>query len=257
MKERKGWSITIHDLSGSPVAAASTVTPFVPSLGTDRVSRSNPGAWLILRHSHSTWKPWGRLEAWRDGNGGDLLGYHFELISEDGIDTTPLANSTISAKNGGKFSIDITTETLLCQLQSRAMVNAANQRWNLGILGCSKLRDGGCSSFCGIGFEVTPPSPPDPPYPTTYISHGVELKSVSNATYTTTLSSNVQPPPPFRCTDRHCSASWHRSPLQRLRFAIEDRRCRSPDIRCSASWHRFAVVDRRVACLAGPNGEER
>ncbi|CAH2050254.1 unnamed protein product [Thlaspi arvense] len=49
VKERKGWSVMIHDLSGSPVAAASMVTPFVPSRGTDLVSRSNPGAWLILR----------------------------------------------------------------------------------------------------------------------------------------------------------------------------------------------------------------
>ncbi|CAI9785403.1 unnamed protein product [Fraxinus pennsylvanica] len=111
MKERKGWSITVPDLSGSPVAAASTVTPFVPSLGTDRVSRSNPGAWLILRHSHSTWKPWGRLEAWREGNGGDLLGYRFELISEGGIDTTPLANSTISAKNGSGSGTDFGSTT--------------------------------------------------------------------------------------------------------------------------------------------------
>ncbi|KAL2490889.1 Protein of unknown function (DUF1005) [Abeliophyllum distichum] len=109
IKERKGWSITVHDLSGSPVAAASMATPFVPSPGTDMVSRSNPGAWLILRHGHSTWKPWGRLEAWREGNGSDHLGYRFELISEGGIDTIPLANSTISTKNGGKFSIEITT----------------------------------------------------------------------------------------------------------------------------------------------------
>lgn len=27
-RERKGWMVTIHDLSGSPVAAASMVTPF-------------------------------------------------------------------------------------------------------------------------------------------------------------------------------------------------------------------------------------
>ncbi|GFZ10111.1 formin-like protein [Actinidia rufa] len=47
-KERKGWSIMVHDLSGSPVAAASMVTPFVASPGSDRVSRSNPGSWLIL-----------------------------------------------------------------------------------------------------------------------------------------------------------------------------------------------------------------
>lgn len=106
LKERKGWSITIHDLSGSPVAAASMVTPFVPSPGTDRVSRSNPGAWLILRPGHSTWKPWGRLEAW---SGGSHLGYRFDLIPDGGIDTIPLANSSISTKAGGKFTIDITT----------------------------------------------------------------------------------------------------------------------------------------------------
>ncbi|KAL6494628.1 hypothetical protein OROGR_031428 [Orobanche gracilis] len=106
-KERKGWSITIHDLSGSPVAAASMVTPFVPSPGSNRVSRSSPGAWLILRPGHATWKPWGRLEAWRDAN---RLGYRFDLIPDDGgINTFPLANSDISMKTGGKFDIDITT----------------------------------------------------------------------------------------------------------------------------------------------------
>ncbi|EYU37533.1 hypothetical protein ABFS82_02G048200 [Erythranthe guttata] len=108
-KERKGWSITIHDLSGSPVAAASMVTPFVPSPGTNRVSRSNPGAWLILRPVQSTWKPWGRLEAWRDRTRGDRLGYRFDLLSDCGVDAIPLASSDISTKNGGKFNVDITT----------------------------------------------------------------------------------------------------------------------------------------------------
>ncbi|KAF2320764.1 hypothetical protein GH714_030579 [Hevea brasiliensis] len=56
-KERKGWTVTIHDLSGSPVAMASMVTPFVPSLGSDRVNRSNPGAWLILRHPSAPGSP--------------------------------------------------------------------------------------------------------------------------------------------------------------------------------------------------------
>ncbi|KAL3614391.1 hypothetical protein CASFOL_042465 [Castilleja foliolosa] len=106
VRERKGWSITIHDLSGSPVAAASMVTPFVPSPGTNRVSKSNPGAWLILRPGNATWKPWGRLEAWRDG---DHLGYRFDLIPDGSIDSVPLASSNISAKTGGKLNIDVTT----------------------------------------------------------------------------------------------------------------------------------------------------
>lgn len=110
VKERKGWSITIHDLSGSPVAMASMVTPFVPSHGTDDVRRSNPGAWLILRPGQSTWKPWGRLEAWRESTGGDQLGYRFELLPDaavGGLDPITLSNSTISSKHGGKFTIDI------------------------------------------------------------------------------------------------------------------------------------------------------
>ncbi|CAH9103705.1 unnamed protein product [Cuscuta epithymum] len=107
IKERKGWSITIHDLSGSPVAAASMVTPFVPSPGSDRVSRSNPGAWLILRPGQGTWKPWGRLEAWRECGAGDSLGCRFELIPDGITDTVTLANSTINMKTGGCFSIDI------------------------------------------------------------------------------------------------------------------------------------------------------
>ncbi|KAF9675772.1 hypothetical protein SADUNF_Sadunf09G0067600 [Salix dunnii] len=109
-KERKGWSITIHDLSGSPVAMASMVTPFVPTPGSDHVSQSNPGAWLILRPSHGTWKPWGRLEAWREPN-ASALGYRFELL-HDSVSaspaTTTLVNSVINAKNGGKFTIDMT-----------------------------------------------------------------------------------------------------------------------------------------------------
>ncbi|XP_052192090.1 uncharacterized protein LOC127801214 [Diospyros lotus] len=109
VKERKGWSIMVHDLSGSPVAAASMVTPFVPSPGTDRVSRSNPGAWLILRPGSGTWNPWGRLEAWREP-ATHHLGYRFELLPDaasGGSDAVTLANSNLSIKNGGKFTIDV------------------------------------------------------------------------------------------------------------------------------------------------------
>ncbi|XVF45809.1 hypothetical protein PTKIN_Ptkin02bG0236700 [Pterospermum kingtungense] len=108
-KERKGWSITIHDLSGSPVAMASMVTPFVPSPGSDRVCKSNPGAWLILRPECGTWKPWGRLEAWREA---EALGYRFDLFSDDITatgTTTTVSSSTLSTKVGGKFTVDMTT----------------------------------------------------------------------------------------------------------------------------------------------------
>lgn len=108
-KERKGWSITVHDLSGSPVAAASMVTPFVASPGSDRVSRSNPGSWLILRPGDGTWKPWGRLEAWRERGSADSLGYRFELIPDSAAAGIVLAESTLSCRKGGKFVIDLGT----------------------------------------------------------------------------------------------------------------------------------------------------
>ncbi|KAF8714032.1 hypothetical protein HU200_028024 [Digitaria exilis] len=115
-KERKGWSVTVHDLSGSPVALASMVTPFVASPGTDRVSRSNPGAWLILRPIDGTWTPWGRLECWRErggaGGGGDSLGYRFELVPDHtntggGVGVC-VAESAVSSSRGGRFAIDLT-----------------------------------------------------------------------------------------------------------------------------------------------------
>lgn len=114
-KERKGWSITVHDLSGSPVAVASMVTPFVASPGSDRVSRSNPGSWLILRPGDGTWKPWGRLEAWRERGSADGLGYRFELMPDTngGMSAAGivLAESTLSSNKGGKFVIDLGSNT--------------------------------------------------------------------------------------------------------------------------------------------------
>ncbi|XP_015571639.1 uncharacterized protein LOC8265125 isoform X2 [Ricinus communis] len=110
-RERKGWMIMIHDLSGSPVAAASMITPFVPSPGSDRVSRSNPGAWLILRpngFSVSNWKPWGRLEAWRERGPLDGLGYKVELVTDNGGPSggIPIAEGTMGMRKGGQFCID-------------------------------------------------------------------------------------------------------------------------------------------------------
>ena len=83
------------------------VTPFVASPGSDRVSRSNPGSWLILRPGDGTWKPWGRLEAWRERGSSDGLGYRFELIPDMSVATIVLAESTLSSSKGGKFVIDL------------------------------------------------------------------------------------------------------------------------------------------------------
>ena len=109
-RERKGWMIMIHDLSGSPIAAASMITPFVPSPGSDRVSRSNPGVWLILRAhgvSVSSWKPWARLEAWRERGPIDALGYKLELVTDNSSNSgIPIAESTLSVWKGGQFRID-------------------------------------------------------------------------------------------------------------------------------------------------------
>lgn len=128
-KERKGWSITIHDLSGCPVAAASMTNPFVPSPGSGRVKRSNPGAWLILRPEDGTWKPWGRLEAWREPDG---LGHRFELLPDaTGGPAVLLASSTLSTKKGGKFTIDsssrnfpVTTPRGACESGTRSWVES-------------------------------------------------------------------------------------------------------------------------------------
>ncbi|KAL7236271.1 hypothetical protein ACSBR1_019523 [Camellia fascicularis] len=101
VKERKGWSITIHDLTGSPVVAASMVTPFVPSPGSDRVNRSNPGTWLILRPGDHTWKPWGRLEAWLESGSRNNIGYCFELLPDAATcygEAVTLSNSSLSTK---------------------------------------------------------------------------------------------------------------------------------------------------------------
>ncbi|KAJ4886944.1 hypothetical protein Rs2_26692 [Raphanus sativus] len=128
-QERKGWSVTVHDLSGSPVAMASMVTPFVPSPGSNRVNRTSPGAWLILRPDGCTWKPWGRLEAWREaGYSSDALGYRFELF-QDGIATAVSASSSISLKNGGSFVIDVTGGNATA---ASTPVTSPQGSWDLG-----------------------------------------------------------------------------------------------------------------------------
>ncbi|BFG21328.1 hypothetical protein CerSpe_076040 [Prunus speciosa] len=109
-RERKGWKVTIHDLSGSAVAAAFITTPFVPSTGCDWVARSNPGAWMIVSPDPcrpDSWQPWGKLEAWRERGIRDSVCCRFRLLSEC-QEAVELLQSEIriNAEKGGEFFID-------------------------------------------------------------------------------------------------------------------------------------------------------
>lgn len=109
-RERKGWKVKIHDLSGSAVAAAFITTPFVPSTGCDWVARSNPGSWLIVRPNpfrSDTWQPWGKLEAWRERGLRDSICCRFHLLSDipEGGEIL-MSEIFLSAEKGGEFFID-------------------------------------------------------------------------------------------------------------------------------------------------------
>ncbi|XP_047315028.1 uncharacterized protein LOC124918985 [Impatiens glandulifera] len=109
-RERKGWKVKIHDLSGSAVAAAFITTPFVPSTGCDWVARSNPGAWIIVRPDacqSESWQPWGKLEAWREPGLRDSVCCRFRLLSEFPEGGELLVSEIfLNADKGGEFFID-------------------------------------------------------------------------------------------------------------------------------------------------------
>ncbi|KAK3430221.1 hypothetical protein EUGRSUZ_E01747 [Eucalyptus grandis] len=109
-RERKGWKVKIHDLSGSAVAAAFITTPFVPSNGCDWVAKSNPGAWVIVRpdpYRPESWQPWGKLEAWRERGMRDSICCRFRLLSEGQEGGEFLVSEiNINAEKGGEFFID-------------------------------------------------------------------------------------------------------------------------------------------------------
>ncbi|KAL6840785.1 hypothetical protein ACP4OV_029311 [Aristida adscensionis] len=119
-RERKGWKVVIHDLSGSAVAAAFMATPFVPAPGGDTVARSNPGAWLIVRAdttgSSESWQPWGRLEAWREAAAAaaapaasrkDTVRLRLHLLPERREDCVLVSEAPLSSDKGGEFFIDM------------------------------------------------------------------------------------------------------------------------------------------------------
>ncbi|KAJ4878201.1 hypothetical protein Rs2_43219 [Raphanus sativus] len=145
---RKGWSITIHDLSGSPVAMASIATPFVPSPGSKRVSKSSPGAWLILRPDGYIMKPWGRLEAWREsGRSSDVLGYRFHLFQDD-IATEVSTSSSIRTKLGGSFVID--GNIAAADVNTAASLTLSDGSFDLSLSTGSFKTRSGCGSDFGF-----------------------------------------------------------------------------------------------------------
>ncbi|KAK8952306.1 hypothetical protein KSP39_PZI004361 [Platanthera zijinensis] len=114
-RERKGWKVTIYDLSGSAVAVASMSTPFVPSTGCDWVAQSNPGTWLILRPnlfcSSECWQPWGRLVAWRETGPRDSVCLRLFILPEGQDAGILVSEITLSAEKGGEFFIDMDRQT--------------------------------------------------------------------------------------------------------------------------------------------------
>lgn len=119
-RERKGWKVAIHDLSGSAVAAAFMATPFVPATGCDTVARSNPGAWLIVRAdttgSSESWQPWGRLEAWREcaqaGKEKDTVCLRLHLLPERRDACVLVSETPLSCDKGGEFFIDMDRQSV-------------------------------------------------------------------------------------------------------------------------------------------------
>ncbi|KAG2302286.1 hypothetical protein Bca4012_060605 [Brassica carinata] len=144
---RKGWSITIHDLSGTSVAMATIATPFVPSPGSNRVLKSSPGAWLIFRPDGYIMKPWGRLEAWREPGFSDVLGYRFNLFQDD-VATEISSSSSIRTKLGGSFVIDGTNAAADSNTAASLTLSDGSFDLSSGLsTGSSKARSG-----CGSDF---------------------------------------------------------------------------------------------------------
>lgn len=125
---RKGWKVAVHDLSGSAVAAAFMATPFVPAPGGDRVARSNPGAWLIVRAdttgSSDSWQPWARLEAWRDG---DTVRLRLRLLPppEQQGECVLVSEARLRSDRGGEFAIDMDRPLAVGEEQCAAAAGCA------------------------------------------------------------------------------------------------------------------------------------
>ncbi|KAJ3681777.1 hypothetical protein LUZ60_014350 [Juncus effusus] len=102
-------SVTVQDKSGLPAAVALMTEPFVPTLDTNSITSAKPGSWLILQPRNSgKWEAWGKLSAWTEPAEGRIT-YRFERLT-DSLDGIPVSYSSISRKDGGRFSIDLPTD---------------------------------------------------------------------------------------------------------------------------------------------------
>jgi Protein of unknown function (DUF1005) len=90
---RSGWSVTIQDMSGSPVAIASMVMPYVPKM--------QPLAWLIEKLGDEEWVQWGRLAAWHAAPDPCI-----RMRFEKGISDDRPMEWLVNPNQGGILSID-------------------------------------------------------------------------------------------------------------------------------------------------------
>ena len=159
-RERKGWKVVIHDLSGSAVAAAFMATPFVPAPGGDTVARSNPGAWLIVRAgaagSSESWQPWGRLEAWRESaaaavavaSSRDTVRLRLHLLPDGQDDCVLVSEAPLSSEKGGEFWIDMDRQAAAVAAGAAAADHCAAS------LGAAACAGGGFVMSCRVEGEA-------------------------------------------------------------------------------------------------------
>ena len=163
-RERKGWKVAIHDLSGSAVAAAFMATPFVPATGCDTVARSNPGAWLIVRAdttgSSESWQPWGRLEAWREcaqaGKEKDTVCLRLHLLPEQRDACVLVSETPLSCSKGGEFFIDMDRQSAPTEEEGGAETSSSYCAASIG----ESCAGGGFVMSCSVQGEAASISRP-------------------------------------------------------------------------------------------------
>ncbi|XP_020241352.1 LOW QUALITY PROTEIN: uncharacterized protein LOC109819833 [Asparagus officinalis] len=116
-RERKGWKVMIHDLSGSAAAAAFQCnTAFVASSGFDRSLASKPWCWLIVPWPRppagsvrSSWHPDGAVsKAWREAWLPQTpVCLRLFLLPEGQEGGVLVSEVLVSAGKGGEFLIDM------------------------------------------------------------------------------------------------------------------------------------------------------